>query len=67
MGHGAHVHQDLAELIAALLLEFEGALDILGLDLAALEQNLAEPQVARAQRPRCGSSRVGMRGQRGGH
>ena len=34
--HGAHVDQDLAQLIAALQLEFQGALDILGLDLAAL-------------------------------
>ena len=69
VGDGAHVHQDLAELIAALQLEFEGALDILGLDLAAFQQDLAEPQVARAEGGRgCGIGRgIGMRGQGGGH
>ena len=36
LGDGAHVHQDLAQLIAALQLEFQRALEILGLDLAAL-------------------------------
>ena len=71
VGDGAHVDQDLAELIAALQLEFEGALDIFGLDLAAFEQDLAEAHVARAKgggSARCGiGGGVGMRGQRGGH
>ena len=49
LGDEAHVDQDLAELVAALLLQFERALEILGLDLAALDQDLAQAQVARAE------------------
>ena len=69
VGHGAHVHQDFADLIAALQLEFQGALDILGLDLAAFQQDLAEPLVARTEAgPGCGMSfGLGMRGKGGSH
>ena len=41
----AHVDQDLAELVAALVLEFEGAVEVFGVDLAALDENLAEAHV----------------------
>ena len=61
----AHVDQDLAELIAALLLEFQGAIEIFGLDLAALDQHLAEPQITRTEHfPGFG---IGLRGRDGGH
>ena len=69
VGDGAHVDQNFAELIAALELEFEGALDILRLDFAAFQQDLAEPQVPRPER-RCvgGIGRgIGLRGEGGGH
>ncbi len=69
LGDEAHIDQDLAELIAALLLQFERALEILRLDLAALDQDLAEPQVPRSER-RCvgGIGRgIGLRGEGGGH
>ncbi len=63
--HRAHVHQDLAQLIAALQLEFQRALDVLGLDLAALQQNLAKPQITRTEDfPGFG---IGMRGRDGSH
>ena len=69
VGDGAHVDQDFAELIAALLLEFQRALDIFGLDLAAFQQDLAEAHdCAGRARPRCGiGCGVGMRGKGGGH
>src|ERR1035441_2142002 len=46
LGDGAHVDEDFADLIAALQLKFQGALDILGVDLAAFQQDLAEAHVA---------------------
>ena len=54
LGDQAHIDQDLAELLAALLLQFEGALQIFRLDLVALDQNLAEPHRARASRREAG-------------
>ncbi len=41
-----HVHQDLAQLVAALFLQFQRALQVFGLDLATLPQNLAQSLVA---------------------
>ena len=69
VGDGAHVDQDFAELIAPFELEFEGALDILRLDLAAFQQDLAEPQIPGAERGRvCGIRRgIGLRGEGSGH
>ena len=42
-GDEAQVNQDLAELITALLLDFEGAVEVFALNLAALDQHLAQP------------------------
>ena len=44
-GHESHVDQNLAELVAALALEFERALNVLPGQQAALDQNLAEAHV----------------------
>ena len=38
----AHIDQDFAQLIAALLLQLERALQVFRIDLAALDQNLAQ-------------------------
>ena len=51
LGHETHVHQDLADLVAALLLQLQGALQILGFDQAPRDQHLAQarrPGVRRA-------------------
>ena len=61
-GDEAQVDQDLAELVAALLLQFERALEIFGLDLAALDQDLAEAQVARTRRRAAASRGSGCGG-----
>jgi hypothetical protein len=65
MGHRAHVYQDFADLIPALQLEFQRALDILGLDLAARQQDLAQPLVARTGD--FAGFGLWMRGRGGGH
>src|ERR1019366_4066470 len=65
VGHGAHVDEDLADLIAALQLKFQGALDILGVDLAAFQEDLAEAHVAGTKRVLVFG--IGMRGEGGGH
>jgi len=41
--HQPHIHQDFAQLVAALTLQFERALQVLGFDLPALDQHLAQP------------------------
>ena len=45
-GDEAEVDQDLAQLVAALLLQFERALQVLFRDLATLDQHLAQAHVA---------------------
>ena len=42
-----HIDQNLAELVAALRLQFERALQVFGLDLLPLDQDLAQALVAR--------------------
>src|ERR1039458_5031230 len=69
VGDGAHVDEDFADLVAALQLKFEGALDILGVDLAAFQQDLAEAHVAGTKGVVFGPGvfGLGMRGEGGGH
>ena len=55
-----HVDQDLAELVAALALQFERAFEVFRLDLAALDEHLAQAHGARACAGGAGGVRVGV-------
>ena len=48
LGDEAHIDQNLAQLVAALFLDLQGALQVFGLDLLAIHQDFAQAHGARA-------------------